>query len=490
MKPTLALRMGQQLAMTPQLQQAIRLLQLSTVDLEQEIQTMVTENPMLEYDGAEGPTFESLPTGEEESPQTGKENSERDVNIDADDHGIPEDLPVDSRWEDVYESSSAPSGPSEGWEQEDRNTYRETLSDHLLWQLNLTPMSDNDRLMATLIIDAIDDDGMLTTTPEDILESVREDLPETELDEVLAVLKLVQHFDPIGVGARDLRECLLIQLGALSADTPWRNEAIQLVDEHLASLGSHDYATLSGRLKLQEAQLADVVRLIQSLHPRPGATVNTEPEEFVVPDVIVRKVAGKRGARWVVELNADALPRIRLNEQYAELARSVTSASDATYLRDHLNEARWFLKSIQSRHDTLLKVATKIVEMQRGFFEYGEEAMKPMVLADIAAAVDMHESTISRVTSRKYMHTPRGVFELKYFFSSHVASSTGGEVSSTVIRALIKKLVADENARKPLSDSQLATMLAKQNIKVARRTVAKYRESLRIPPSNERKRIT
>lgn len=510
MKQTLALRLGQQLAMTPQLQQAIKLLQLSTVDLQEEIQSILTENPLLEYEDSEGPVFESLASADdsplrepgEEAPMSDL-NGDSAVDLDAGD-ALPDELPVDSRWEDVYDN---PGGGGEAPEFEDRNTYQETLGDYLLWQLNLTPMSPTDRAIATMIIDAIDADGMLTVPLEDIAQSLNsgtggdasygsEGIPEPDgddtitLDEVAAVLKLVQHFDPIGVGARDLRECLSIQLHALSEETPWRAQAITIVSDHLDSLAGRDFSTLCAKTRLSEAELDQAIKLIQSLNPRPGSTVATGPDEFIVPDVLVRKVATRRGHRWQVELNGDALPKIRLNEQYAELARNAGKSADATYLRENLNEARWFLKSLQSRHDTLLKVASKIVEMQRGFFDYGEEAMKPMVLADIAAAVDMHESTISRVTSRKYLHTPRGVFELKYFFSSHVATKTGGEVSSTAIRALIRKLTAEENPRKPLSDSQLVTLLAAQNIKVARRTVAKYRESLRIPPSSERKRLS
>jgi RNA polymerase sigma-54 factor len=299
------------------------------------------------------------------------------------------------------------------------------------------------------------------------------------------VLKQIQHFDPIGVGARDLGECLKIQLEQLPADTPWLAASLSLVDEHLPLLASRDFATLKRRTKLGEEDLGEVVRLIQTLNPRPGTAVAQEAAEYVVPDVIVSRKEG----RWLVELNPDATPGLRINADYAGLVKRADNSADNTFLRDHLQEARWFLKSLQSRNETLLKVATRIVEHQRGFLEYGEEAMKPLVLNEIAEAVEMHESTISRVTSRKYMHTPRGIFELKYFFSSHVSTSSGGEVSSTAIRALIKKLTADENPRKPLSDSRIATILAEQNINVARRTVAKYRESMAIPPSNERKRL-
>jgi len=306
-----------------------------------------------------------------------------------------------------------------------------------------------------------------------------------ETDEVVAVLKRIQQFDPTGVAARDLPECLSLQLQALGSDIAWQTEALVLVSNYLDLLAARDFTTLKRKMRLAEEDLAEVVKLIQSLNPRPGASIAAEMPDYVVPDVIVHRNNG----RWVVELNPDATPKLRINSTYAGLVKRADSSADNTYLKDNLQDARWFLKSLQSRNETLLKVATRIVEHQRGFLEYGEEAMKPLVLHDIAEAVEMHESTISRVTSRKYMHTPRGLFELKYFFSSHVATNSGGEVSSTAIRALIKKLTADENPRKPLSDNKIAAILAEQNIKVARRTVAKYRESLAIPPSNERKRL-
>jgi RNA polymerase sigma-54 factor len=271
----------------------------------------------------------------------------------------------------------------------------------------------------------------------------------------------------------------------MTADTPWREQALDLVANHLEVLAARDFTTLKRKTRLTEAELTSVVDLIQSLNPRPGSTIAEGGAEYIVPDVMVQKKNG----RWMVELNGEATPRLRINSTYADLVKRADKTADNTFLKDNLQEAKWFLKSLRSRNETLLKVATRIVEHQRGFLEYGEEAMKPLVLADIAEAVEMHESTISRVTSRKYMDTPRGIFELKYFFSSHVSTNTGGEVSSTAIRALIRKLTAEENARKPLSDNKIAAILAKQNIKVARRTVAKYRESLAIPPSNERKRL-
>lgn len=486
--------------MTPQLQQAIKLLQLSTLDLQQEIQSVLDSNPMLEL-GEEGEEGHGEPPAEEFAADSGSRErellgeasagtAERDTAEISDtwEDNIPEDLPVDTRWEDVYQSSTTStasgSGEDSDFDFDSRNSAAESLQDHLLWQLNLTRMSDTDHMLALAIIDAIDINGRLTTTPEELLEGLPQD-SEVELDEVMAVLHRIQQFDPPGVAARDLRECLLIQLQQMAPDTPWLREAKLVVDKHIQLLGSRDYAQLMRRARLKENELREVLKLIQTLNPNPGEKIAAGGTEYVVPDVFVRKLRG----RWTVELNPDIAPRLRINANYAALVRRADSSSDNTYLRDNLQEARWFLKSLQSRNETLLKVATQIVEHQRGFFEYGEEAMKPLVLHDIAEAVGMHESTISRVTTQKYMHTPRGIFELKYFFSSHVATESGGECSSTAIRALIKKMVAAENPRKPLSDSKITELLADQGIVVARRTIAKYREALAIPPSNERKRL-
>ncbi|MNN05058.1 RNA polymerase sigma-54 factor [compost metagenome] len=305
------------------------------------------------------------------------------------------------------------------------------------------------------------------------------------MDEVEVVLRRIQQLEPAGVGARNLRECLLLQLRQMPPSTPLLAEAQRLVSDHLDLLGSRDYSQLMRRMRIKEDELRSIIELIQSLHPRPGSQIESGEAEYVVPDVIVRK----HNDRWLVELNQEAVPRLRVNAQYAGLVRRADASADNTFMRNQLQEARWFIKSLQSRNETLMKVATQIVEHQRGFLDYGEEAMKPLVLHDIAEAVGMHESTISRVTTQKFMHTPRGIFELKYFFSSHVSTSEGGECSSTAIRAIIKKLVAAESPKKPLSDSKIAGLLEAQGIQVARRTVAKYRESLGIAPSSERKRL-
>ncbi len=509
MKQSLQLKVGQSLTMTPQLQQAIRLLQLSTLELQQEIQQVLEENPLLELEeefaedtAEDAPELSQVdPTddytngalepdgqaGADELPDTemtGELSEFEDITGVSDyDNDVPDDVPVDSSWEDLAQSS-APASSDNTLDFEARNSATKTLTDHLLWQLNLTPMSDRDQLMGLAIIDAIHPDGLLMMSVEDICAGFDAEL-DIELDEVEAVLHRIQHFDPLGVAAVDLADCLAIQLRALPAEYPWRDEAIALVSHHLDVLAAKDFATLRKKTRLADTELASVVQLIQAQNPRPGSSIGGGAAAYVVPDVQVRKVEGL----WQVSLNGEAMPKVRINQTYANLIKRADSSSDNQYLRDNLQEARWFLKSLMSRNDTLLKVATQIVEHQRAFLDYGEEAMKPLVLHDIAETVEMHESTISRVTTNKYMHTPRGIFELKYFFSSHVSTASGGEVSSTAIRALIKKLTAEENPKKPLSDSKIAAILKDQNIKVARRTVAKYRESMAIPPSNERKRL-
>ncbi len=504
MKPSLVLKMGQQLTMTPQLQQAIRLLQLSTLDLQQEIQEALDSNPMLEreedgddFDNSD-PMAESIEKKSESPSADSPEQSEPDnhydepintvENLEEGDWGdrIPNELPVDTAWEDIYQTSasSLPSSDDDEWDFTSRTSSGESLQSHLLWQLNLAPMSDTDRLIAATLIDCINPQGYLDETLEEVLESFDPEL-EIELDEIEVVLRRIQQFEPTGIGARDLRECLLLQLRQLPERTEWLSEAIRLVSDHLDILGGRDYSLLMRRMKLKEDELRQIIDLIQTLNPRPGSQIEAGEPEYVVPDVIVRKHNG----RWLVELNQEAMPRLRVNAQYAGFVKRADSSADNTFMRNQLQEARWFIKSLLSRNETLMKVATQIVEHQRGFFEHGDEAMKPLVLHDIAEAVGMHESTISRVTTQKFMHTPRGIYELKYFFSSHVSTAEGGECSSTAIRAIIKKLVAAENQKKPLSDSKIAGLLEEQGIQVARRTVAKYRESLGIAPSSERKRL-
>ncbi|MEJ2763910.1 RNA polymerase factor sigma-54 [Photobacterium sp. MCCC 1A19761] len=489
MKTSLQLKLGQQLAMTPQLQQAIRLLQLSTLDLQQEIQEALDANPLLELD-------ENLNENGSDAASDHAEHAENKADgadSDPDDYDtsdvieqreMPEDLPVDTTWDDVYSAGTGSTGIAMD---DDMPVYQgettESLQDYLMWQVQLTPFSDTDLTIATAIIDAIDEKGYLTCSTEEILDSLGSD--EVELDEVEAVLKRVQQFDPLGVASRNLQECLLLQLRTYPEDTPWLAEAKTLLNDYIDLLANRDFRQLMRETKLKEPELKAVMQLIHSLEPRPGNRVVSSETEYVIPDVSVFKDHGK----WVVTINPDSVPRLRVNQQYAALSKSARNSADSQFIRSHLQDAKWLIKSLESRNDTLLKVARCIVEHQQDFFEYGEEAMKPMVLNDIALAVEMHESTISRVTTQKFMHTPRGIFELKYFFSSHVSTDNGGECSSTAIRALVKKLVAAENQAKPLSDSKIATLLAEQGIMVARRTIAKYRESLGIPPSNQRKRL-
>ncbi|MCV6591068.1 MAG: RNA polymerase factor sigma-54 [Marinobacterium sp.] len=504
MKQSLQLKIGQHLTMTPQLQQAIRLLQLSTLDLQQEIQEALDSNPLLETseDDQDTPSADSGNEATEQTPPASEEQTtnatepltastnETDDTPQAEDSwqdDIPDELGIDSSWEDTFQSSTVSSDVAEM--PQDNDSAEETLQDHLLWQLNLTPMSETDQLIAAAIIDGITPDGYLSVSLEDIHEHFRQSQPaqfhDVELDEAEAVLRRVQQFDPAGIAARDLSECLHLQLIQMPVNTPLRKEALLLVDKHLNLLGSRDYRTLMRRTRMKEPQLQSVIELIQSLNPKPGAIIASGKAEYVIPDVIVEKVKGI----WTVSLNPEIAPRLRVNSSYADLIRRADNSPDNTYLKNHLQEARWFIKSLLSRNETLLKVAREIVARQSEFLDHGEEAMKPMVLHDIAEAVDMHESTISRVTTQKFMHTPRGIFELKYFFSSHVSTADGGAASSTAIRAVIKKLVAAENPAKPLSDNKIAQLLDEQGIKVARRTIAKYREAMAIPPSNERKRL-
>ncbi|OSM89338.1 RNA polymerase factor sigma-54 [Escherichia coli SHECO002] len=474
MKQGLQLRLSQQLAMTPQLQQAIRLLQLSTLELQQELQQALESNPLLEQID----THEEIDTRETQDSET------LDTADALEQKEMPEELPLDASWDTIY-TAGTPSGTSGDYIDDELPVYQgettQTLQDYLMWQVELTPFSDTDRAIATSIVDAVDDTGYLTVPLEDILESMGDE--EIDIDEVEAVLKRIQRFDPVGVAAKDLRDCLLIQLSQFDKTTPWLEEARLIISDHLDLLANHDFRTLMRVTRLKEDVLKEAVNLIQSLDPRPGQSIQTGEPEYVIPDVLVRKHNG----HWTVELNSDSIPRLQINQHYASMCNNARNDGDSQFIRSNLQDAKWLIKSLESRNDTLLRVSRCIVEQQQAFFEQGEEYMKPMVLADIAQAVEMHESTISRVTTQKYLHSPRGIFELKYFFSSHVNTEGGGEASSTAIRALVKKLIAAENPAKPLSDSKLTSLLSEQGIMVARRTVAKYRESLSIPPSNQRK---
>ena len=492
MKPSLHLKLGQHLTMTPQLQQAIRLLQLSTLELQTEIQQTLQENPMLEVEENEAAP-ESQKTKEE---KLSKEETNDIADAGEDPHldmenkqELPDEFPIDTGWDDVYDTSpSSPKGSdtNEGGDSylENHSDASDKLTDHLLWQIQNSPISETDLVIAVAIIDAVNDDGYLTESVEELYAGLKDEL-NIELDEVEAVLSMIQHLDPIGVGARDLSECLLIQLNQYDKKTDGLIEAKLLVTEYLNLLGAHDYARLMRKTRLSEERLNTIIALIQTLNPKPGSLIASDTTHYVVPDIFVKKINGQ----WQVSLNAEAAPKIKINQMYAGFIKSTKQNNDATFMKNSLQEAKWFLKSLQSRSDTLMRVGKSIVQRQRLFLDYGDEGMKPMVLRDIAEELEMHESTISRVTTHKYMHTPRGVFEFKFFFSSHVSTQAGGECSATAIRSMVKKLIDSENPKKPMSDNKITAFLVKEGINVARRTVAKYRESMSIPPSNERKRL-
>jgi len=476
MKQSLQLRIGQSLTMTPQLQQAIKLLQMSTLDLQQEIQQALESNMMLEVDEEDTQNLDFREKKIDNSDQVTSEGSQTD---------IPDELPVDVSWDDVYESS-LPAG-DDGGDSGEFETFRgnaETVRDHLLWQLELLPVSDRDYAIAVAIIDAVNDDGYVDSELADILQGLQEQLDGLEMDEVQAVLHMIQNFDPVGVAALDLADCLRLQLQQLPDTTPYKADAIDFVRRHLDLLASCDQARLMKRVGLSEEQLKGVLALIRTLDPKPAARLQDADVEYVVPDVFVGKVKDQ----WVVTLNPDIAPKLRVNPFYSGMIKRADSSQDNVSMKNHLQEARWFIKSLHSRNDTLLRVAKSIVEKQGDFFEHGAIAMKPMVLRDIAEELELHESTISRVTTQKYMHTPRGVIEFKYFFSSHVSTDGGGECSATAIRALIKELVGNENPAKPLSDSKISDLLNEKGINVARRTIAKYREAMSIPSTSQRKR--
>lgn len=474
MRPGLQLKLGNQLAITPQLQQAIRLLQLSQMELRQDIQLVLESNPLLEY--------------QEEGDEATEETSS-EPQVDAPDEDAELDLNED-RFDDSFEDSfggdveSAGSGGSgEAFDGTDTQAASESLQDHLMWQLNLTPMSPQDRAIAGYLIESINSDGFLLE-PLEALNHQLNDAIAASPEEIQAVLRLIQRFDPVGVGSRNLSECLAVQLSVMDPDDETVALAVKIVAEHLEALARGDVDRLLRRFKVTQQMLDDTIALIRTLDPRPGARFSDLSSDYVIPDVYVSKRQGK----WHVSLNASALPKIKINGYYQSLI-SAASKSDASYMRGHLQEARWFLRSLEARHDTLKRVASAIVERQRSFFESGAQSMQPMVLRDIAERVELHESTVSRVTARKYMHTPRGVFEFKYFFSSHVSTSDGGECSAVAIHSMLKELIGAESPRKPLSDAQLADILNTKGIDVARRTVAKYREGMGIASSSERKRL-
>lgn len=478
MKLSVGLRIANSLSLTPQLQQAIRLLQLSSLELEQEIQLQLDSNPLLEK-VEEQISVESLST---------VDASQKDLTNELNADHLPDDLPVDTDWDDVYTHQPTSLGAAEFEEREDNRQSQQSLQEYMLEQINLLHFSRIDQLIAYCIIDSLDEKGFLDAEISEITTSVQHLLSsmdyeeEIEEDEVLVVLKHVQRLDPIGVGSRNLAECLLIQLDSLPVNTPCRNDAVKLL-QHYELLITNELPKLIKQTGLNQEQLRCAVDLLKTLKPYPGLEFESKESDYQIPDVVVMK----KNDCWQVTLNPDVMPKLRLNSFYTNMIRRADQSEDNQYLRNQMLEAKNFIKSIDERHKTLLKVATCIVEHQKSFLEIGPEGMKPLVLRDIAEEVELHESTVSRVTTNKYMLTPRGLFELKYFFSSHVGTTSGGEASSTAIRAKIKKMIAEENARKPLSDNAIANLLKEEGIDVARRTVAKYRESLHIPSSSERK---
>ena len=473
MKPSLQLKLSQHLALTPQLQQSIKLLQLSTLELEQELEKYLLENPLLER---EDEAYAPAPP-EPAAPAAGDGEQKAEEAEPA----VPSSGEEES-WLGETEGSYA---NSSGSFDDDDNDFQDvqaattSLREHLSWQLGLMGLPARDRTLVQCLIEALDDDGYLTQSLEDLAESLPPEL-EIDPDELQIALRHLQNFDPTGVGARSAQECLVLQLKALPADDT-QVLALRIVNDHLDLLAGRDFAKLKKFVECDDEQLRAAQFLIRSLNPRPGASYAALDARYITPDVVVRKVRGQ----WTVNINSDAYPRLRINSLYAQ----ILSRQRGSGLSGQLQEARWLIKNVQQRFDTILRVAQAIVDRQRQFFDHGEVAMRPLVLREIADILGLHESTVSRVTTQKYMATPRGIFELKYFFGSHVATEAGGACSATAIRALIKQLVGAENAKKPLSDSQIADLLGQQGIVVARRTIAKYRESLGIPPVKLRKTL-
>jgi RNA polymerase sigma-54 factor len=510
MKQSLQLKTSQNLALTPQLQQSIRLLQLSTLELNQELEVILQENPLLEL--VEGEDEHEADTNEAEvaSKDATSDDDSNGETADADTSSAPEasgtsketseEAPISdddfkqNDFDEDYEEYASASTWDEASKQnnidDDDNDFSrqevvtENLRDHLLDQLKLVTLSDRDQKLMLLLIDSINENGYLEATLEEIMESLPIEL-EVELVELETVLKHVQNLDPPGIGATNLQECILLQLNMLPEEVPDLNVAKTIVEEHLQLLANKDFNKLRKLLNCSEESLKSAQALIKLQNPRPGADfAQFSHDHFIQHEVVVKKIKGI----WVATLNDGVMPKLRINQMYADILKR-NRENSGQYLQSQMQEARWMIKNIQQRFSTILRVSQAIVDRQRNFFEHGEIAMRPLVLREIAEELELHESTISRVTTHKYMLTPRGIFELKYFFGSHVSTDAGGECSATAIRALIKQLVAEENTKKPMSDNKISEMLSKQGIVVARRTIAKYRESLNIPPANLRKSL-
>lgn len=478
MKHSLQLRLSQHLTLTPQLQQSIRLLQLSTLELNQEIERLLQDNPLLEREDGAGEA--AAPPRELQQSETGDATASSGESDAQTAPAGEESAAFDLEDGTSYGSSSGNDGDDDGYSP--LAEHPPSLRDHLAEQLSLLHLSERDKQLVQMLVDSLNEDGYLPQSLEEIGAMLPEEL-EVGQDDLSIALQHLQHLEPIGIGARNLAECLALQLAAMPEDTPQRDAALEIVRNHLDALAARDFAGLKRTLKCDDACLRAVQKLITSLNPRPGRDFSAEETRFVVADVIVRKIKGV----WSAALNPDAMPRLRINRMYADILQR--NRGGAQQLNSQLQEARWLIKNVQQRFDTILRVSQAIVDRQRNFLEHGEVAMRPLVLREIAETLGLHESTVSRVTTQKFMHTPRGIFELKYFFGSHVATETGGAASSTAIRALIKQLVSAENTRTPLSDGQISELLGQQGIVVARRTIAKYRESMQILPVNLRKTL-
>lgn len=495
MKQNLQLRTSQNLALTPQLQQSIRLLQLSSLELNQELELILQENPLLELleEGDEADNQESAKddTANESTDSTTSDSTTQEA---AEEKPISDEDFKKNDFDEDYEEYGSASNWDEGRKQhngsDDDGDYTrqeiiaEDLRGHLLNQLKLISLSERDQKLMLLLVDNINENGYLEDSLEEIVESLPLEL-EIDLLELQTALKHIQNLDPPGIGATNLQECILLQLNMLPKDMPDLAIAKAIVEEHLLVLANKDFTKLRKLLRCSEESLRSAQALIKLQNPRPGASfAQFSPDHFIQHEVVVKKVKGI----WVASLNDGVMPKLRINQMYADILKR-NRENTGQYLQSQMQEARWMIKNIQQRFSTILRVSQAIIDRQRNFFEHGEIAMRPLVLREIADELELHESTISRVTTHKYMLTPRGIFELKYFFGSHVSTDAGGECSATAIRALIKQLVAEENTKKPLSDNKISEILAKQGIVVARRTIAKYRESLNIPPANLRKSL-
>ena len=477
MKQTLQLKLSQQLTLTPQLQQSIRLLQLSTLELNQELEKFLMENPLLERDDVEPEPAPPPANGAARDEYAGSASESS-----ADDSRSADSV-ADIDWFADAPSGAARRDDGEESEYPQLAASTPTLGEYLMEQLALTQLPARDKSVVNTLIAALDEGGYLSQSLEEIAELLPPEL-EVGLDELQIALKHLQSLDPVGVGARAPAECLELQLRALPPDTPARELAIGIVHGHLDALAAHDFVRLKRQMHCDDESLRVAQHLIQSLNPHPGSEFGAVETRYIVPDVIVRKTK----SAWVASLNREAMPKLRINRMYAEILQNRQHSSSGQ-MSNQLQEARWLIKNVQQRFDTILRVAQAIVDRQRHFFDHGEVAMRPLVLREIAETLALHESTVSRVTTQKFMATPRGIFELKYFFGSHVATESGGACSATAIRALLKQLVHAEDCKRPLSDSKLAQILSQQGIVVARRTIAKYRESLHIPPVSLRKSL-